>query len=347
MKEHTVSLKWSLNNELILEENSLRDIKSNEVLVKVISCGICGSDLKILKHGNPRLGQGRIMGHEIAGEIIQVGPNVNVFKIGDKVSIGADIPCQECGACKTKHNKCENNLAFGHEIDGGFSKYMFLNNDHLENGPIEKFEGLNFDLASLAEPLACCINGYEKVNFMPYESVLILGGGTIGMMLSFLATLHKIPNIYIADIANERIENFKQFDFLTKSFNLRDENIFNWKEKNNSFDLIFTANNNPISQKQAVDLIDSRGVINFFGGLPKDQSEVEINTNKIHYKEAIVTGSHGSTPKQHKEAVDIIINNASFFEKLISKKFPLKDYKKAFKEASNPSNFKIILNPNS
>ena len=82
MKEHTVSLKWSPDNELLLEENSLRDIKSNEVLVKVISCGICGSDLKILKHGNPRLVQGRIMGHEIAGEIIQVGPNINVFKIG-------------------------------------------------------------------------------------------------------------------------------------------------------------------------------------------------------------------------------------------------------------------------
>ena len=346
MEKKSNSLKWSLTNGLKLDNNILPEIENEEVLVKVYSCGICGSDIKILNYGNSRISPGRIMGHEIAGEIVQIGANVDKFKIGDKISIGADIPCKNCKSCQTKNNKCEVDLAFGHEIDGGFTQYMFIKYSYLINGPIAKFDQVDFDLASLAEPLACCINGYEKVNFMSYESVLILGGGTIGMMLSFLANLYQIPKIYVADISKERIMNFKNFDFITSHFDLIEENIFEWKKNNSSFDLIFTANNNPESQKQAIELIESRGVINFFGGLPKNQSRIKINTNDIHYKEAIVTGSHGSTPRQHKEAIKIIQNNPSFFKKLISKRFPLIDYKKAFDEASNPENFKIILKPN-
>ena len=75
-------------------------------------------------------------------------------------------------------------------LDGGFSQYMILNSKHIKNGPIGKFQNIDFDLAALAEPLACCLNGYEKVNFKVYDSVLILGGGVIGLMLSFLASIN-------------------------------------------------------------------------------------------------------------------------------------------------------------
>ena len=165
-------------------------------------------------------------------------------------------------------------------------------------------------------------------------------------MLAFIATLKNIPKIYIADISKERIKNFAKFDFITDYFNITKQDINLIKEKNEDFDLIFTANNNPQSQKQAIELINSGGVINFFGGLPKDQSYVDINTNKIHYKELIVTGSHGSSPDQHKQAIKIIEEHSSFFVKLISKKFAITDFEQAFKEASNPRNFKVIIKPN-
>ena len=340
------SLNFFDNEGLKIQENEIIDINEDQLLVKVMSCGICGSDIKILKYGNSRVTSGRIMGHEISGEVVKVGALIKDYKIGDKVSVGADIPCMECQSCKSKKSKCENDLAYGHELDGGFSQYIILNLIHLKNGPLEKFLNIDFDIAALAEPLACCLNGYEKVNFKNYDSVLILGGGVIGIMLSFLATIKKIPKIYIADISLERIKKFKNFDFLTHYFDLNGQDIYEWKEKNGNFDLIFTANNSPLSQKQAIELIDSRGVVNFFGGLPKEQSYVQINTNKIHYKESIITGSHGSSPKQHKEAIRIIENNSSFFQKLISKKYSITDFEEAFEEATNPVNFKVIINPN-
>lgn len=340
------SLVFLKKKRLKIKNKQITEINKDQMMVKVRSCGICGSDIKIIKHGNSRVSSGRIMGHEISGEVIKVGTYIEGFKVGDKVSIGADIPCMECQSCKSKNSKCEKDLAYGHELDGGFSQYMILNSKHIKNGPIEKFQNIDFDLAALAEPLACCLNGYEKVNFKIYDSVLILGGGVIGLMLSFLASLKKIPKIYIADISNDRIRMFKKFDFFTNHFDLNTQDIYEWKEKNGNFDLIFTANNSPLSQRQAIELIDSRGVVNFFGGLPKEQSYVEINTNKIHYRESIITGSHGSSPDQHKEAIRIIENNSSFFQKLISKRYSISNFEQALYEATNPKNFKVIINPN-
>lgn len=322
------SLNYYENKGLIIEERSIPKISNDQMLIKVQSCGICGSDIKILKYGNPRVSSGRIMGHEISGEVVDVGDLLEGFKIGDKVSIGADIPDK-------------GDLAYGHELDGGFSQYMVLDFTHIKNGPIEKFKDIDYDIAALAEPLACCLNGYEKVQFKNYQSVLILGGGVIGLILSFIATLKNIPKIYIADISKERIKNFEKFEFITDYYDIN-----HIKEKNDDFDLIFTANNNPKSQQQAIELINSGGVINFFGGLPKDQRYVDIDTNKIHYKEVIVTGSHGSSPEQHKQAIEIIEEHSSFFTMLISKKFTIADFEKAFKEASNPRNYKVIIKPN-
>lgn len=327
------SLNFYENKGLIIEERHIPMIDNDQMLIEVQSCGICGSDIKILNHGNPRVSSGRIMGHEISGKVVQVGSMLEGFKIGDKVSIGADIPSKD-------------DLAYGHELDGGFSQYMVLDSTHIKNGPIEKFKDIDYDIAALAEPLACCLNGFEKVQFKDYQSVLILGGGVIGLMLSFIASLKNIPKIYIADISKERIKNFEKYDFITDYFDINKQDINYIKEKNEDFDLIFTANNNPQSQQQAIELVNSGGVINFFGGLPKDQSYVNINTNKIHYKEVIVTGSHGSSPEQHKQAIEIIEENSSFFTKLISKKFAITDFEQAFKEASNPRNFKVIIKPN-
>ena len=158
--------------------------------------------------------------------------------------------------------------------------------------------------------------------------------------------LKKIPRIYVGDIVKERVKNCGKFNFITKCFDLNDLEIFDCKKDKTGFDLIFTANNSPLSQKQAIELVDKKGVVNFFGGLPNNQGNVEINTNKIHYHEAVITGSHGSNPRQHKESIKIIENNSKFFEKLISKKFAILDFEEAFKEASNPKNLKIMIKPN-
>ncbi len=330
-------LRWVSNNNLVLEERMMPKIKENEALLKVESCGICGSDLKILKFGNKRVKSGQITGHEIAGKIIDIN-NSKSFQIGDRISLGADIPFEG-----------KNDYAIGHELEGGFSQFMVINEHTLNFGPIKKINDLDYDLACMAEPLACCINGFEKVSFQFYESVLIMGCGPIGLMLAFLAHNNGIKNIYMSDISKTRLDLVKKFDFITSTNNTSNKSLKVWisgETNNKGVDLIFTANNNINSHYDALSIIRNKTVINFFGGLPSNSPEISISTNQLHYQESILTGSHGSTPSQHSKAVDLIQNNQYFFKNIISKKYSLEEFKTAFESASNSSNLKVIINPN-
>lgn len=331
-------LKWISNDNIILDKRIIPHLKENEALLRVESCGICGSDLKIKKFGNRRVKKGQIIGHEISGQIVEVKGNTFGFSINDKISLGADIPYDG-----------KKDYAIGHEIEGGFSQFMVINEHTLKYGPIKKFENIDYDIASLAEPLACCINGFEKVSFNNYSSVLIMGSGPIGVMLSFLAYDLGIKTILMTDISDERLENLNNFSFITNCVNTKKVEIKPWVKKNTDnkgIDLIFTANNNISSHIDALGLIRNRTVINFFGGLPSNSDSVKINTNQLHYEEAVITGSHGSTPKQHSLALDLIKNNQSFFKKIISKTFSINDFEEAYRMASDNKALKVIIKPN-
>lgn len=328
-------LRWVAKNKMILDEREMPEPGNNEALLRVESCGICGSDLKIIKHGNKRVKSGQITGHEISGQIIKTN-KVKNYKAGDRLSVGADVPSDK-------------DLAIGHELEGGFSQYMILNKQTLETGPVKKIKNLEYDLACLAEPLACCINGFEKVSFKTYNSILIMGCGPIGIMLAFLAKKTGIKEIYMTDISHSRLNLTKNFEFIKDSVNTKQSNLINWiekKTKKEGVDLIFTANNNAESHHEALSILTKQGVINFFGGLPSNAPKIPINTNQLHYEEAVLTGSHGSTPKQHVQAVKMISKNKKVFKKLISKTFSIDKYKEAFENASDSKNLKVIIKPN-
>ena len=331
-------LKWISNDNIILDERIIPSLKKNEALLRVESCGICGSDLKIKKFGNKRVKKGQIIGHEISGQIVEVKGYTYGFNLNDKIALGADIPYES-----------KKDYAIGHELEGGFSQFMVINEDTLKFGPIKKFKNIDYDIASLAEPLACCINGFEKVSFKRYESILIMGSGPIGVMLSFLAYDLGIKTILMTDISDKRLENLNNFSFITNCVNTKKVDLKNWIGKNTDnkgVDLIFTANNNISSHIDALELVRAKTVINFFGGLPSNSDNVEINTNQLHYEEAVLTGSHGSTPKQHSHALDLIKNNQSFFKKIISKTFSINDFEEAYRTANDSKVLKIIIKPN-
>lgn len=349
MRKKVKCLQWIKKNKIEMVEREIPKLDINEALLRVESCGICGSDIKILKHGNHRIKRGQIIGHEISGKIVKTN-KVKEFSVGDRVSIGADIPCKKCDNClNNKSDHCTKNLAIGHEFEGGFSQFMVLNSHLLRFGPIKKIEKLDYDLACMAEPLACCINGFEKVSFRTYEKVLIMGCGPIGLMLAFLAKKRGIKTILMSDISSKRLMMLKKFDFITAAVNSKQINLTEWikkRTKNTGIDLIFTANNNIDSHKEAIKILEPNTVVNFFGGLPARSPNISIDTNEVHYKEAVLTGSHGSSPLQHSKAVDIIKENKGFFKKLITKKTTITNYNEAFKLASSPNNLKVIINPN-
>ena len=136
--------------------------KNYSVKIRVDSCAICGSDLRIFNHGNDRIKFPAIIGHEVSGTVVE-SKNKD-YIIGDRISLGADIPCGRCPECiNKKPNLCKKNLAIGYQLEGGFSEYMNLDSRIFDHGPVVKIDNsLELELACLGEPLACSINGLEK-----------------------------------------------------------------------------------------------------------------------------------------------------------------------------------------
>jgi len=338
-----ITTKLSLDNQLYIQEVEKPEITENQLLLKVLSCAICGSDLKISKSGNQRIQEDRTIGHEISGEIVEIGKNVANFNIGDKVSIGADLPCLDCEFCNSGQvNLCNTNLAVGYQFDGGLSQYMIVNEHILNHGPIAKFKNISSDLACLAEPLACAINGVRK-SMACYtigipSCALIFGGGPMGILISEYLHFRGINEVFIIEQNQERV------NFITKNTNFSVlKSIEDLKQK---FDLIFTACPAVETHSLALKLVNTAGVINFFGGLPAGSDPLKLDSNSLHYSESVLMGTHGSTPKQHKEALELIESNNIDLQYMITHKFNLNSIKEAFDVARSGIGQKIIINPN-
>ncbi len=352
MKKKMKAALWYGKEKLKLEEVDSPSRKKDNIILKVKSCAICGSDLRTFFHGNDRITPPQILGHEISGEAIHVGNEVTNFNIGDRLSVGADIPCGECFFCQTGHpNNCKNNLAIGYQYKGGFSEYIALNQNIVSGGPLKKFNAsLSYEEAALAEPLACCLNGMEIGLMKAGHDVAILGAGSIGIMLVLLADLYKARKIFVIDPQQRRLNAIKEFKKFHELYLLnpeRDavEDAIKSRTDGIGVQLVFTAAPVFATHLSAMRLVSKRGVINFFGGLPKTAPSLEVSSNFLHYNEIYLTGSHGSTPKQHYQALKMLESKEIDLRKMITSKIPLEQIHSGFEKAINKEGIKIVINP--
>jgi L-iditol 2-dehydrogenase len=332
------------------------EVTAGSVLLKILACGVCGSDLRIFHYGHSRVTYPAITGHEIAAEVAAVGPGVDRFHVGDVVSLGADVPCGQCEWCQNGlGNCCEQNYAIGHQFPGGFAQYCLLEAMAVRYGPIRRIPaGVDVEQAALAEPLACCINGLERVSFAPGRSVVIMGAGPIGVMLALAARAFGAPLMVLCDVDQQRLDmaraavassdNDYAYYVNTTAADIR-ATIMNITGGRGA-DVVFTACPSPEAQEDALRIVATRGAVNFFGGLPGAARPIQLLSNIIHYKEIIVTGSHGSTPRQHGLAVDLIASGRVDLSGLITHRFALEDIGQAFQTVQERAGLKVVVKPN-
>ncbi|MCM8829365.1 MAG: alcohol dehydrogenase catalytic domain-containing protein, partial [Candidatus Omnitrophica bacterium] len=173
-------LKGIENLEIV--ERDVPSPKRGELLLKVKSCAICGTDIKVFHHGHKHIVFPRVTGHEVSGIIEKAGEDIEQYREGDRVAVAPAIPCGYCYYCrKGWQSMCDNLKAIGYHFDGGFAQYMIVPEVAVRNGCVNKIpENVDFDQASLAEPLACVINGQQLSRVEVGNTVLILGAGPIG-----------------------------------------------------------------------------------------------------------------------------------------------------------------------
>jgi L-iditol 2-dehydrogenase len=337
-------------DKMEVREVETPDCDDNSVLVRVRAVAVCGSDIRIFHYGNPRVKPPQILGHEIAGEVAQVGKNVDKFKVGDRVAIGADVPCGDCSFCKAGiGNNCQINYAMGYQFPGGFAEYVLLNQTVVNYGPVQKLpDHVSFDEGALAEPLGCVLNALELAPVKLGDVFVVIGAGPIGMMLCKVAKAMGAAKVILINRSKARLEKAEELKIADVYVCLKDEDgVARVLEETDGLgaDVIFTSCPSPQAQVDAIYMAKNRAYVNFFGGLPKDASQVTLDTNIIHYKELFVTGAHGAMPIHHTRAVELIASGRIDVKPFITHNFPLDKIMEAFEMAEGHSGLRVVVNP--
>lgn len=319
-----------------------RPLGIGEARIKVISCAICGSDIRIYNHGNSRITLPHVIGHEVVGEIIEVDDECGL-SVGDICCFGADLPCDDpnCPYCKSgKFSSCDKNYAVGYQFDGGFAETMIITRQCWERGAFKivshQTNIKDYYKYSLVEPLACATHGVTKLNVDYRDRVFIFGGGPIGLMIADIC-----KNVYYCKSVTILEINETRRNLISKLFP-EFEVISDISEVTGEYDAIFTANSVPICHKYAIDIAAKDARINLFGGLGVKQL-CEVDTNKIHYKELVVTGTHGSGKRDFDLAFNMVENKYIDLDRYITSVYDLSDINEAFEAAKSLSNLKIII----
>lgn len=333
-------IQSDMSNHLV--EKPRRHVAPGELLVRVHGCFICGSDLKALKFGNARISNDRVMGHEVAGTVVDVGAGVESFQLGDRVALGADFPCFECARCRQKeYRSCTTQMAIGHEYDGGFAEFITVPQPFVEEGPIVKVnDDTSLKLAGLCEPVACCLRGFNE-RFFP-ESVAnlcIFGAGPIGSIIAIIAQL-KMPDAKVTFIEPKSARR-EHLERLAIGHNY----VANTAALPGDMqpDLVFVACSVPEAQREAVEIVRNGGTVCMFGGLPKVLNTPVIDSNLVHYKELCVYGTTGSDKRDVGNAFELIRHNQAAFERLISCEFSLEKISDAVKVAQDGNELKVFV----
>lgn len=336
-----------------IEELSLQEFETpvpgdEELVIKVHSCAICGTDVKVYRHGHSHIVFPRITGHEVSGTVSSIGKNVTDVRVGDRVAVAPAIPCGRCYYCRKGYQSmCGNLKEIGYYYNGGFAEYMLVPGDAVRNGCVNKIpDNLSFEEASLAEPLACVINGQSLSRVQIGDTVLILGAGPIGCFHAEFARNTGAAKVILADISSERAQSAGFTGAILVDMSKSDiKKIVSDLTDGRMADRVIVAVGAHQPQEQALELVAGRGSVNYFGGLPKEKPFINFNSNLLHYGEFFVTGTHGSAPLHNRIALDMLSSGRINAKKYITDRFKLSEIKKGLEKAEKKEGLKIIITP--
>jgi len=334
-----------------VEEVPTPIIGPGEILLRVNSASICGTDLRIF-HGDHRKyppGTVRIPGHEVVGTIAEIGEGVKGFVPGQKVFIAPNMGCGHCRQCISGNNNlCANYDAIGISMDGGFAEYLRVPAQAVMQGNVFPIsDGIDSGAAALIEPFACVLRGQNAVGIQPGEVVLIMGAGPIGIMHTKLARLRGAGRVVVSELMPERLAQAARLG-ADRVVNPAQEDlgrVIAEETDNQGADVVIVAAPAHAAQESALQLAGISGRINFFGGLPKDRSIIQFDSNIVHYKELYVTATSACSTANCMQATEILTSGQIDLSPLISHRFPLSEAIAAFSAAQEYKSLKVVLEP--
>jgi len=341
-------------DDVRVETVPVPEIGAGELLVRIDTCGVCGTDLKKIHTGSHSAP--RIFGHEMAGTVVKVGDGVTKFTVGDRVMAYHHIPCGDCYYCrKQTFAQCEVYKKVGCTAGfapsgGGFAEYIRVMDWIVENGGVVKVpEDIPFEQASFIEPVNTCFKAIELLGLEPDETVLVIGQGPIGILLAALAK-RTGATVFTSDLYPERHEVAAGFG-LTHPLDARGDVVAAMKAatEGRGADVALLAVGGDALIKVAMDAIRPGGRVMLFAST--QHGEAKFDPATVCMDEKRLMGSYSSSVAVNDAVADLVFagyRDGSFdLTKLISHRFSLEDAVKAVDVASHPQadSLKIVIQP--
>jgi len=343
--------RYYSNNDVRVDEIPKPIIGSGELLIKVVKSGICGSDVleyyrfaKMKKLGVDNL----ILGHEIAGDIVEVGKDVRRLKVGDRVFVSHHVPCFDCYYCHQGHHTACGLLHSTNFDPGGFSEYVRIPKINIEKkGVFVLDKSVSYDEAVFIEPFGCVCRAQRLANVRKGLTVLILGSGVSGILHIQLAKLRGVAKIFATDINEYRLKMAKKFgadetfyaseDISSKLMELNDRRLA---------DIVIVCTGALSAANQALKCAAPGGKIIFFAVSPPGIN-LEVPINEYWRNEITITTSYGAAPDDLQESYIWILSKKIKVLELITHRFPLSQAGDAFKVVCEAKeSLKVVLEPN-
>jgi L-iditol 2-dehydrogenase len=332
------------NNDVRIQEMPIPKISDDEVLLKVMASGICGSDVTEW-YRVPKAP--RVLGHEATGEIAQAGKNVKKYKVGDRIFVSHHVPCNSCRYCQRGSHTACHTLHTTNYYPGGFSQYIQIPKINVEKGIYMLPDEMTFEVGTFIEPLACVVRGQRLANIKNCDTVLIIGGGLAGILHTQLAQSQGVKNIIVADINPYRLQLAKRFG-ANHTLDSKENLPQKIKEVNSGHlaDQVIVCTGATPAALTALDCVDNGGTIIFFA-VPDPTVRIPVPITEFWRKEITLKTSYGAAPQDLEESLALLTQKKINVTDMITHRLSLSQAQEGFRlVATAGESLKVILEPN-
>lgn len=331
------------NDDVRLEEAPVPSIGPGELLMRVMSSGVCGSDvMQWYRAGKTPL----VLGHEVAGEVVEVGQGVTQYKIGDRIVAAHHVPCNTCHYCLNDHHTVCDTLRQTKFHPGGFAQYLRLPAINVDRGAFLMPHEMSYDEGTFVEPLACVYRGQRIAGMSMGKSVLVIGAGISGALHIALARALGAAFVAASDISPWRRDMALKLGAHAALDAQADVAGEFKKLTGRGADVVILTAGAPAAIAQAFDAVDRGGVILFFAPA-SEGAAINLPANKLFWRQEItLTSSYAANNAEHQVAMEFIRSGRVAVSDMITHRLPLASTQEGFSlVAKGGQSLKVIINP--
>ncbi|MDT2660744.1 alcohol dehydrogenase catalytic domain-containing protein [Enterococcus hulanensis] len=335
--------------QLVVKEMPEPRLEENNMIVKVKTASICGTDMRTFLKGSDKITPPRILGHEFSAEVLEVSSYAKElgFNVGDRVTAAPAIGCGECWSCKTGYtNMCDNLQTIGFQFEGAFAEYMSIPYQALKMGNVITLpDSIVDDDATLIEPAACALNAQSYLNISKGDTVVIYGSGIIGCIHAELAMIQGAEKVIMIEpiesrgrIAEKMVPGVRWISSNVENM----EQVISDNTEGRGADVIITATSYAPVHTEAQKIAAKRGRISLFGGIA-GEGKGYLDSNLIHYKELQVFGVHATTAQFMKGIMDYMLDGKLDLKKYIEMEIDIENILTGFESIRDNGTMKVVI----